>query len=338
MSLYIGKDNINNSIIHITSNSESLSNLKNTNRLPSTTFLSTLPIPEIVYTEYATIPNSTSTLAGSVNLSSAIKYYMDNPAYYVLQYVLADGYCYESLLRKVFIFGRENGSKYICNLDNSNNGKTILFIVTQISSFPNGPISISNSNILIGNTSISTKKWLMYNTYYSSEYFTSYLLTNGTYMSIVDSSGSSGFKFSKDKIQYVKGGGTYDLISTSTLSRANAYVVSSSNSSLSGTGISCYLPLINNTVLQTVVIKIPLLMFYIAYYGGGKDINIGISFDMCVKSNEDMKVVLNFVPYALLYISWSSYSKLFSINIAEQTSEIGAEYIGGNKILNYYSV
>lgn len=50
-----------------------------------------------------------------------------------------------------------------------------------------------------------------------------------------------------------------------------------------------------------------------------------------------MNVVLNFVPYALLYISWSSYHKLFSINIAEQTSEIGAEYIG-NKILNYYSV
>lgn len=86
----------------------------------------------------------------------------------------------------------------------------------------------------------------------------------------------------KIKYNISKGGGTYDLISTSTLSRANAYVVSSSNSSLSGTGISCYLPLINNTVLQTVVIKIPLLMFYIAYYGGGNDINIGISFDMCV--------------------------------------------------------
>lgn len=338
MSLYLGKDSSNNSIIHITSNHESYNSIKNGNRLSSTIFLSTLPIPEIVYVEYITIPSSTSTLAGSVDLSSTIINYMNNPSYYVLQYVLLNGYCYESMMLNMFIFTRENGSKKICNLNSAINGQTAIFIVTQLSSFPSGSISISAYNILIGNTSISTKKWLMYNTYYSPQYDVNYKLTNNTFMAIVDSYGSSGFNFNKDSIQYKKNGSTYELLSTSTLSRANAYVLSSVYSSSSGSGISFTLSGINNNTLQTVAIKIPLLMFYIVYYGGGSDINIGISFDICVKSNENMSTILNFVPFTLLYINWISSSKTFSITITPQTSEVDASYTGGSQLINYYSV
>lgn len=338
MSLYIGKDNSNNSIIHITSDQESNSSIKNGNRVNSTVFLSTLPIPEVVYVEYITIPASTATLAGSSNLSSTIVNYMSNPSYYVLQYVLFNGYCYESMSLNVFILTRENGSKQICNLNSAVNGQTVMFIVTKLSSFPYGSIYINNTNILIGNTSISSKKWLMYNTYYSAQYDINYKLTNNTYMSIVDSSGSSGFKFNKDSIQYIKNGSTYALLSTSTLSRANAYVLSSVYSSASGSGISFTLSGINNNILQTVAIKIPLLMFYIVYYGGGSDINIGISFDICVKSNENMSTILNFVPYTLLYVTWIASSKTFSITITPQTSEVDASYTGNSQLINYYSV
>lgn len=339
MSLYLGKSNANTNILHITSSSETLNNLKTANRLQSTTFLSTLPMPEVVYFEYATIPTAVGSLAGAVDVSSNIRYYMDNPSYYVLQYVLLNGYAYESLLCNVFVFSRENGSKKIYNGSSINNGQTILFIVVQLSVFPSGPISVSSSDISIGNTSISAKKWLMYNTYYSSAYASNYLLTNNTYMAIVDSSGSSGFKFSKDKIQYTKAGNTYDLLSTSTLSRANAYNLASSFSSSSGYWVSWNLPEVNNTVLQTVNIKVPLLMFYITYYSGAiSDINIGLSFDLCVKSNENMNIVLNFVPYTLLYVSWAYSTKTLSITVTEQTSEVGAEYTSGNKVLNYFSI
>ena len=338
MSLYIGKDLTNNSIIHITSNTEAFADIKSGNRIGSTVFLSKLPIPEVVYVEYITIPTATSTLAGSSNLSSTIVNYMNNPSYYVLQYVLLNGYCYESMMLNMFIFTRENGDKKICNLNSSINGQTAVFIVTQLSSFPSGPISISASNILIGNTSISSKKWLIYNTYYSPQYATNYRLTNNTFMAIVDSSGSSGFKFNKDSIQYVKDGGVYDLLSTSTLSRSNTYVMSSNYSSVSGNGISCVLPAIDNGVLQSVTIKVPLLMFYITYYGGGSDINIGVSFDICVKSNENMNTVLNFTPYTLLYISWTASSKIFNVTIAAQTSEVDAMYTGSTQLLQYYSV
>ena len=338
MSLYIGKDNSNNSIIHITSNPEPITSMKSTSRLPSTVFLSTLPIPEIIYVEYVSIPTATTTLSGSSVLSSSIVNYMNDPNYYVLQYVLINGYCYESLMRKVFVFTRENGTKRICNLDSSNNGQIALFIVTRLTSFPSGSISISKSDILIGNTSISSKRWLMYNTYYSSQYAINYRLTNNTFMSIVDSSGSNGFRFSKDKIQYDKNGSTYDLLSVATLSRANTYVLSSSYSDSSLSSISWSIPAIDNTNLQTVVIKIPLLMFSMTYYGGGSGVHIGLSFDICVKSTENMRTILNFAPYTLLYITWSAIHKNFSIAIATQTPEVDALYTSGNKYISYYSV
>lgn len=255
MSLYIGKDNSNNAVIHITNSILSKEALK-LGRHNSTCFLSNEPLYVLDDFFSTTLSSSGATL-----IPTDKYYYFDNSTYsfFIYVYDISIGCYIEAGNADCYVIKNYNNQYLISSENNNIRGQNCFIFCSKSQVFLEGAISISKENITFNNQSIFGRKYIYFlDSYVSGPYENLIPLQSGRYVGVLNLESASSIIIDNKSIKYKNSiGATYIFASEINSTRLNGIFnveLDKSNLKDPAVGFSINIPenIVNGAVAVTV--------------------------------------------------------------------------------------